>query len=363
MTTPGLNTAIDRATLDRWSAPYRGWHYHPEHVLPSAPAIPSHPQARNPDAPCVFQLPGQPDTWLMSFITFDGNGYNSFVAESSDLVHWQNPRLAMGFGKPGEFDFGGCVIGAFLYETYDIQAPRVLKPRDGKFWTLYGAYARQGGYEIDPGYEGVATSTDGLTWQRAQATPILSIHDSDCAAWEKDCIYQPWLVEHDGSFFNFYNAKYMPEWIEQTGVAFSSDLLRWKRYPGNPIIPVRPGGYDENFASDPKVYRDGDHWTMFYFGVAKGHAHILIAFSFDLLHWTAHPEPLYAAGGHPNGLDEQYAHKTSLVYNPRTDTWFLYYCACGKFGRGIGLITSQRIGSAAQQAPLPACSIRATPRS
>ena len=34
------------------------------------------------------------------------------VAESTDLVHWTNPRLAMGFGPAGEFDAGGCVIGA-----------------------------------------------------------------------------------------------------------------------------------------------------------------------------------------------------------------------------------------------------------
>ena len=54
---------------------------------------------------------------------------------------WTNPRLAMGFGKEGEFDFGGCVVGAYLYESYNIKAPRVLKKRDGKYWTLYGCYA------------------------------------------------------------------------------------------------------------------------------------------------------------------------------------------------------------------------------
>jgi hypothetical protein len=45
----------------------------------------------------------------------------------------------MGFGKQGEFDFGGCVVGAYLYESYDIKAPRLLKKSEGKFWTLYGA--------------------------------------------------------------------------------------------------------------------------------------------------------------------------------------------------------------------------------
>jgi predicted GH43/DUF377 family glycosyl hydrolase len=79
---------------------------------------------------------------------------------------------------------------------------------------------------------------------------------------------------------------------------------------------------------------------MIYFGVGRGGAHIMIAFSRDLKHWTAHPEPLYKSGGHPDGLDRQYAHKISLVYNPKNETFYMYYCAVGDKGRGIGLITS-----------------------
>jgi Glycosyl hydrolases family 32 N-terminal domain len=330
---------IDPATLNAWAAPYRDWQYWPEHVIPAAPKIPGFEKFQSTDAPCVYQLPSQPDKWFMSFIAFDRHGYNSFVVESTNLLHWTNPRLAMGFGPTNEFDNGGCVIGAFLYQSYGLKAPRLLKKRDGKFWTLYGCYPRQGGYELRPGYEGVACSDDGLTWRRAKNAPILAIQDPDCGTWEKDCIYQPWLVEHHGRFFNFYNAA--DGGTEQTGLAFSSDLLSWMRYPANPVIRNRQGGYDEQFASDPKVFRDGDHWTMFYFGVGRGGAHILIAFSRDLVHWTAQPEPLYKAGGNPSGLDQQYAHKISLVYQPATDTFYLYYCACGNKGRGIGLITSR----------------------
>lgn len=332
------DAVIDRETLDQWAAPYRGWHYWPHHVIPAEPKIPGYEDFVNTDVPCVYQLPDTPDKWYMSFIGFNGKGYNSFVAESTDLVHWSNPRIAMGFGPEGAFDHGGSVIGAFLYESYDLRAPRVLKRRDGQFWTLYGCYPRQGGYELRPGYEGVALSDDGLKWRRAKDTPILSIHDADIGDWERSCIYQPWLVAHEDRFFNFYNAA--AEDIEQTGLAFSTDLMTWSRHPGNPIIPVRDGGYDARFASDPKVFRDGDHWTMFYFGVGKGGAHIMIAFSRDLIHWTAHPEPLYAAGGHPGGLDRQYAHKISLVYHPPSETFFMYYCAVGEKERGIGLITS-----------------------
>jgi predicted GH43/DUF377 family glycosyl hydrolase len=348
-TTPAPVPDIDRATLDAWSAPYRQWHYWPDHVIAAEPNIPGHEKFKNTDVPCVYQLPGQPDKWYMSFIAFDGQGYNSFVAESTDLLKWSNPRLAMGFGPAGEFDAGGCVIGAFLYESADIKAPRLLKKRDGKFWSLYGCYPRQGGYELRPGYEGVASSADGLTWQRAKPTPTLAVQDADCAAWEKDCIYQPWLVEHDGRFYNFYNAANGNH--EQTGLAMSDDLLTWKRHPANPVVTTRAGGFDSEYASDPKVFRDGDHWTMIYFGVGHGGAHIMAAFSRDLLHWTAHPEPLYKAGGHPGGLDQQYAHKISLVFNPKNDTFYLYYCACGNKGRGIGLLTSKPL---AQPAPAPA---------
>jgi len=333
-----VSVAVD--TVKRWSEPYRGWHYHPDHVIPAKPGIEGFEDVDRVDVPTVFQLPDDP-MWYMSFIGFDGRGYQSFVAESDDLVHWSNMRLAMGFGPEGEFDHGGCVIGAYLYESYDIKARRTLKRRDGRHWTLYGCYAKQGGYEIDPGYEGVASSTDGISWERAKDGYILSIHEPDVGEWEKDCIYQPFLVEHDGKFYNFYNAKRMPEWVEQIGVAFSDDLRTWRRHPGNPVVRVREGGYDEKFCSDGKVYRDGDHWVMFYFGVGRGGAHVMAAFSTDLVDWTQDPEPLYKAGGNPSGLDSKFAHKISLAWNPANETFYMHYNAVGNRGRGIGLITSK----------------------
>jgi len=43
----------------------------------------------------------------------------------------------------------------------------------------------------------------------------------------------------------------------------------------------------------------------------------------------------------PGGLDGKYAHKRSLVWNPANETFYLFYCAVGDQGRGIGLITSK----------------------
>jgi predicted GH43/DUF377 family glycosyl hydrolase len=329
---------IDAVTIQHWGAPYRGWHYYPDPVIPSDYDIPTAKGFHNYDVPCVYQIEGS-SLWYMSFIGFNGQGYNSFVAQSSDLLHWEKPQLALGFGPEGAFDNGGSVVGAYLYDSWDIKAPRTLKRKDGKYWTLYGCYPRQGGYELRPGYEGVANSDDGIVWRRASEKPILSIYQSDRKTWEKDCIYQPWLVEHEGAYYNLYNAA--DGGTERMGLALSNDLIHWVRYPLNPVLDVRPGGYDDRFASDAKVYRDGDHWTMFYFGVGKGGASIMIAFSRDLLHWTADPEPLYKFGGHPAGLDKQFAHKISLVFNPANDTFYMFYCATGVKGRTISLLTSK----------------------
>jgi len=326
---------VDAATLDRWAAPFRNWHYYPDFVLPPSPS--DGLKFSSIDCPLVWRLG---DEWQMWYTGFDGRGYQTALAVSSDLLHWQPKGLVMGFGKAGAYDHGGVTFGGLLFESYDIKAPRTPKKWNNRYWVLYGCYPRQGGYEIRPGAEGAAWSEDGRTWQRAsEDTPILSVQGA--ADWERDCIYQPWLVEHAGRFWDFYNAA--RGGAEQMGVATSTDLRNWTRHPGNPIVRNRPGGFDAQFCSDGKVFRDGDHWVMFYFGVGRGGAHIMVAFSRDLLHWTSHPEPLYRAGGNPSGLDKTYAHKISLVYDEKTDMFYMYYCAVGPRGRGVGLLTSKPI--------------------
>jgi hypothetical protein len=119
--------------------------------------------------------------------------------------------------------------------------------------------------------------------------------------------------------------------------------LSWTRYANNPVIPVGASIYNSSFSSDPKVFRDGNHWVCFFFGLGAGGAHIMAAFSWDLYNWTVDPVPLYLAGGNPSGLDSSYAHKISLVWNPANETFYMYYNAVGNKGRGIGLITSKQL--------------------
>ena len=122
-------------------------------------------------------------------------------------------------------------------------------------------------------------------------------------------------------------------------------MLNWTRYYNNPVISCGPeSSYNQKFSLDGKVFRDNDHWVMFFFGVgsdANKGAHIMIVFSLDLYHWLVDPDPLYKRGENPSGLDEQHAHKISLVWNPQNQMYYMFYNAVGNKGRGIGLITSK----------------------
>ncbi|MCU0645654.1 MAG: hypothetical protein MUC94_15530 [bacterium] len=333
---------IDRAILDKWSAPYRNWHYYPDFVVSAS--LEKDLNFTMVDGPNVFR---HGDEWRMFYFGYDDTGYQSCLATSDDLIHWEPKGLVMSYGKAGAFDYGGVVFVGPLFDSFNMsQSPR-LKKWQGKYWVMYGCYPQQGGYELGPGAQGLAWSKDGLKWQRHSAdTPVLSIEGA--AEWENRVIYSPCIIEHEGKFWNFYNAKGVAG-REQIGFATSTDLIHWKRHDGNPVINNNPGGYDALLAANPEIYWDKDHWLMFYFGASRNnpdkkvHAHSLMAFSLDLIHWTVHPEPIFMAGGHPDGLDEIHAHNISLVYNEKNDTHYMFYCAVGKKGRGIGLLTSKSL--------------------
>ncbi len=71
---PSSSLPVTQKEADAWSAKFRGWHYWPEHVVPAKPGIPGFGDVAATDVPCVYQLPGDP-AWYMSFIGFDGKGY------------------------------------------------------------------------------------------------------------------------------------------------------------------------------------------------------------------------------------------------------------------------------------------------
>ena len=319
------------------------------------------------DCAVTFQRAEAPGVHYMTFITYDGVGYQTAMATSRDLLHWEtlgfvySPREgvppASWNATPGDFDYGGAAMIGPLLQNYSLTAPRVLKRSGGAYWYTYYGQPRRGGYELDPGGSGFARSADGLAWERGTATPFLATTDPEAAAWEKDCEYAPFLLESGGQYVVIWNGKGLDSAggeSEESGVArlpsttplpgTQPNRTLWRREPSNPVLPVgAPGAWDTYQAADPKVWWDGDHWVMFYFGNGGGSgAAIMAAFSTDLVHWEKDPTPLYEPGGHPGGLDQQHAHKVWLVYDDK-GVGYLYYTAVGPHGRGIALLTSEPV--------------------
>ena len=276
---------------------------------------------RSVDCPFVFAADG---CFYMTYVGYDGTGYQTGLASSHDLVHWQREGLILGREPADPIARYNMALMCILRED-GLQSAGRLQKVNGRYLGAWHAYPNAG-YEAGPAVIGLAWSTDLRHWQRT--APILRPEDG--TSWEQGGLYKPYLVKSGGTWYLFYNAKNAVEkdWIEQTGVATSRDLQTWTRYPGNPILPAGPPqSWDHRFASDPAVLRYKKWWVMYYYGLAaNGRARDLLALGADPYHFTKVPDIMIDVGP-PGSIDEDYAHKPSLI--SRDGDLYHFYCAVG----------------------------------
>ena len=296
--------------------------------------------SKSVDCPFVFS---HENRFFMTYVGFDGAGYQTGLASSQDLVTWMKHGCIVPRDASSPITRYNAALHWIVRENA-MQSRGELKRIEGRFLGAYNAYPNEG-YEAGPAVIGLCWSNDLLHWQLEQ--PIL--RSDDGADWERGGLYKPCLVEHKGVFYLFYNAKSKtppPEhgWREQIGVATSRDLKHWTRYRGNPLI--RNGGegsWDERFASDPCVLVHESRWVMFYYGLdRKGKAR-------DLLATGGHPlryekaDTILIDVGTSGSVDSTYAHKPSVIYHD--GALYHFYCAVsGKYPhelRGIALARSK----------------------
>jgi predicted GH43/DUF377 family glycosyl hydrolase len=272
------------------------------------------------DCPFVFRHKRR---YYMTHVGFDGIGYRTGLASSTDLIRWEKEGLLIDRGPQGsttEFN----IAMSWIVRDNELFGEGRLKPVAERFLGTYHAYP-QAGYEAGPAAIGLCHSTDLRRWRLKE--PCIRASDPDAGDWERGGLYKSCLVEHEGVFYMFYNAKTTgAPWTEQTGLAISKDLKTWKRYEGNPVIPVGPkGSFDDVFCSDPCVVRSGEVWLMFFYTFSSdGKARDSVAFSKDLLHWEKSNEILIDVGP-PGSVDSRYAHKPGVFV--KDDKFHHFYCA------------------------------------
>ncbi len=261
--------------------------------------------------------------YYMTYIGFDGVGYRTGLASSTDLVRWEKEGMILDRGEAGSVTEFNAALTWIVREN-DLFGDGKLKKFDARYLGTYHAYP-QAGYETGPAAIGLCSSADFRKWRVKD--PFLRASDPDAGAWERGGLYKSCLVEHAGKYYLFYNAKTEgAPWTEQTGLATSKDLKTWKRHEANPVIPVGPkGGFDDVFCSDPCVLRYGNTWVMFYYTLSSdGRARDTVAFSDDLLDWRKSNEILIDVGP-PGSIDSTYAHKPAIF--TKDGILYHYYCA------------------------------------
>jgi predicted GH43/DUF377 family glycosyl hydrolase len=300
-----------------------------DHLVVTASGTSGAFDEKSVDCPFVYSHSGR---YFMTYIGFDGTGYQTGLASSANLLDWTPEGLLLGRDPKSELFRYNAALNWIVREN-GLYSPGRPKKIRGRYLGVYHAYPAAG-YEQGAAVIGLAWSADLRKWECEP--PCLRAEDG--AAWERGGLYKPCLVEHRGTFYLFYNAKTAePRWHEQTGVAISRDLKTWTRHRANPLLPNGAAGSpDERFASDPCVLSFGSQWALFYFGLdARGVARELVATGPDLLH------PAKCAGvlvdvGPPGSIDERYAHKPSLIC--RHGVLYHFYCAVSKSNvRGIAV--------------------------
>ena len=291
------------------------------------------------DCPSIFRRDGH---WYMMFVAITNKvGYQTFLARSDDLLHWERLGKILSFTTTNQWDAwqadGGIALADFRWD-----GAHELEKVDGKFWLSYIGGAKPG-YETDPLSIGVASTANPVAikeWRRAPQNPVLGPNQSDARFFETKTLYKSQII-HDHSeslgwpFVMYYNAKYK-NGFEQIGMAVSRNLTDWHRYGTNSVI-VNGEAKKNGISGDPQIVKIGKTWVMFYFGAGwQPKAFDTFACSADLVHWTKWTGPNLIQPSEP--YDQTYAHKPwVLKYH---GVVYHFYCAVGNEGRVIALATS-----------------------
>jgi predicted GH43/DUF377 family glycosyl hydrolase len=293
------------------------------------------------DCPSIFRQNGQ---WYMVYIsTTSKTGYETFLARSADLLHWDKLGKIMSF-RPEGWDKAQVAGGIALCDpTWG--GGSELQTFDGKYWMSYIGGPNPG-METPPLAIGMAwtkTPAETSEWNRISENPVLGKDQTDARWFETGKHYKSQIIWDKSQllghpFVMYYNAQ--GPGGERIGMAVSDDMIHWQRYGDNPVVA---NGTREKcgISGDPQIVKIGDMWVMFYFGYwwkqgVKG-GFDNFACSYDLVHWTQwQGEPQVKKS---ESWDSGSAHKPWVIKHD--GVVYHFYCATSKDGRFIALATSK----------------------
>lgn len=289
-------------------------------------------------------------TWYMTYLVYDGYGYETWLASSENLLEWQTLGVVLPYTSEDSPEWNQSAgYPALIDHTWG--GSYSLNKYDSLFWMSYfGSNSK--GYERGKLSIGMAYTDKPAhiphAWKRFKE-PVMTTHDDDAGVWEQDKLYKSSIIwDKDritgAQFVMFYNAvgdtSSFKNWVERIGVATSDDMTNWKRYEGNPVIDHHVG-----LTGDAVVQRMDSLYVMFYYGAfypeGRKEAFNSFACSYDLFHWTDWTgEDLIKPS---QEFDNKYAHKPCVV-KWNGVVYHFYTAVNEKEQRGLAVATSKPLG-------------------
>ncbi len=296
------------------------------------------------DSPSVFYYDG---AWYMYFISIAeecyGSGYESHIAKSSDLIHWQIIETLFTRDDEGRWDSRQCA-GYIAFIDHIWGGTNTPKRVNGKYYMSYLGGGGDG-YEPDPLFMGLASSDTPLSRFVRKKDPILRPDDEDIRIGEERTLYRSYMFEDSEGltghkYINVYNGKNNDD-RERIYLAVSDDGEIWHRYGERAVIDDLKDCPTNRISGDAQIVKIGDIYVMFYFRIIDGEGgYDTFAASRDLINWVKWDgEPLTAPS---EEWDNIHAHKPWIIQHG--GVVYHYYCAVNDRGeRFIALATSEKI--------------------
>ena len=163
-------------------------------------------------------------SWVEDVCVVKQDGVYSMFAEGErDVAHMLTSTDRVNWTEQGPLDVrkvdGSPVAGGPL------GTPTVYV--EGGVWHLF--------YERGDRGVWLATSKDRKTWTNVRDEPVLAMGPD---AYDRYAVAVDQVFKRDGVYYAYYHANAHNPWKKDwsTNIARSKDLIRWEKYPGNPLI-------------------------------------------------------------------------------------------------------------------------------
>ena len=299
------------------------------------------------DCPTVFR---KDNKWYMSYIEFDGTGYETLLATSNDLLHWTTLGKMLTRSNDSTIWDAYQRAGYVALQDYNWGGTYALEPYKNNYWMTYiGGNTK--GYEAGDLSIGIAKTNKDITtaheWETSKK-PVLKASDKTVRWWEDKKLFKstviwdkqkttgyPFVMYYNANGDTSHNRDKKTRWFERIGMAVSKDMQHWKRFQIDPVMHHKIG-----ITGDAVIQKINDVWVMFYFGAfweGRKDAFNRFACSYNLVDWTDWKgEDLIKPS---TSFDSKYAHKPFVV-KWNGVVYHFYNAVDDKENRAIAVATS-----------------------